>query len=70
MSDSAAAGRRRHSDRRRTRRPYGCAWPDHAYCCDYFFVSEDLGSRVRRLVVNRETAASDHQPILLEIGRE
>ncbi len=48
----------------------GCAWPDRAYCCDYFFVSEDLQSSVRRVLVNQETSASDHQPILLELALE
>lgn len=48
----------------------GCAWPDRAYCCDYFFVSEDLCSSVRQVVVNQETNASDHQPILLELALE
>jgi endonuclease/exonuclease/phosphatase family metal-dependent hydrolase len=38
-----------------------------AYCCDFVFVSEDLGARVRALEVNTETQASDHQPLLLEI---
>jgi len=46
----------------------GCAWPDRAYCCDYFFVSENLCSSVRRVSVNQETNASDHQPILLELA--
>lgn len=48
----------------------GCAWPDRAYCCDYFFVSENLCSRVRHVAVNQETSASDHQPILLELALE
>lgn len=46
----------------------GCYWPDRAYCSDYFFVSEGLGSSVGRVLVNQETTASDHQPILLEIA--
>ena len=48
----------------------GCAWPDRAYCCDYFFVSEDLRDRVRSVAVDQETAASDHQPIALELALE
>ena len=36
--------------------------------CDFVFVSDDLKSRVRRLQVNTETRASDHQPVLLELG--
>ena len=49
---------------------HGCAWPDRAYCCDYFFVSEDLRDRVRSVAVDQETAASDHQPIALKLALE
>jgi len=37
------------------------------YCCDFAFVSENLVPRIRRVAVDRETQASDHQPVLLEI---
>ena len=37
------------------------------YCCDFFFVSEDLVGRVRAVEVDSATRASDHQPVLLEI---
>lgn len=46
---------------------HGCPWPDRAYCCDFFFVTEDLAPRVTRIEVDAETAASDHQPLLLEL---
>ena len=36
--------------------------------CDFMFVSEDLAPRVRRVEVNTQTRASDHQPVLLELG--
>ena len=36
--------------------------------CDFFFVSESVIHRVRNLVVDQQTRASDHQPVLLEIG--
>ena len=36
--------------------------------CDFIFVSEDLAHRVRRVEVNGLTQASDHQPMLLELG--
>lgn len=49
---------------------HGCPWPDHAYCCDYFFVSANLRDGVRGVAVNQETAASDHQPILLDLALE
>ena len=42
-------------------------WPDRPYCCDYFWVSEDLLGSVRRVEVNAETDASDHQPVVLEL---
>ncbi len=47
---------------------HGCPWPDRPYCCDYFFVSQSLQARVRRVEVNQTTDASDHQPILLELA--
>jgi endonuclease/exonuclease/phosphatase family metal-dependent hydrolase len=46
---------------------HGADWPDRAYCCDFFFVTEDLAPRVRALQVGSETAASDHQPVVLEL---
>lgn len=46
---------------------HGAEWPDRAYCCDFFFVTEDLAPRVRELRVLSETAASDHQPVVLEL---
>ncbi len=36
--------------------------------CDFVFVSEDLQSHVRRMDCNVQTKASDHQPVLLELG--
>lgn len=49
---------------------HNCPWPDHAYCCDYFFVSEDLRQCVRSVAINQQTDASDHQPIALELALE
>ena len=37
------------------------------YCCDFAFVSDDVAPRVRRVEVNSQTQASDHQPVLLEL---
>ncbi|MBI5275105.1 MAG: endonuclease/exonuclease/phosphatase family protein [Burkholderiales bacterium] len=42
-------------------------WPDGAQCFDFFFVSQDLAGRVRRVKVDAVTQASDHQPVLLEL---
>lgn len=42
-------------------------WPE-PFACDFVFVTEDLASRVRALRVNLATDASDHQPVLLELG--
>jgi len=36
--------------------------------CDFIFVSADLRSRVRNVRVDQKTQASDHQPVLLEVG--
>lgn len=46
---------------------HGAEWPDHAYCCDFFFVSAELAKTVRELRVDALTPASDHQPVLLEL---
>jgi endonuclease/exonuclease/phosphatase family metal-dependent hydrolase len=47
---------------------HGAEWPDHAFCCDYFFVSEDLAPRLRSVEVVAGTAASDHQPVLITLN--
>lgn len=47
---------------------HGADWPDRAYCCDFFFVSADLAPRVRALEVLADTAASDHQPVVLTLS--
>jgi endonuclease/exonuclease/phosphatase family metal-dependent hydrolase len=38
------------------------------YCCDYVFVSEDIASRLRTVRVDGATQASDHQPVIVELG--
>ncbi len=43
-------------------------WPDEPYCCDFVFVTEDLVPRISSIEVNQFTAASDHQPVLLELA--
>ena len=43
-------------------------WKGREFCCDFICVSEDLVPRVRRVAVDLQTAASDHQPVLLELG--
>jgi endonuclease/exonuclease/phosphatase family metal-dependent hydrolase len=35
--------------------------------CDFFFVSPSLGQRVQSLVVDQETQASDHQPVVINL---
>jgi endonuclease/exonuclease/phosphatase family metal-dependent hydrolase len=37
------------------------------HCCDYVFVTEDLVSRLSRVVYDTETRVSDHQPVLMEL---
>jgi endonuclease/exonuclease/phosphatase family metal-dependent hydrolase len=37
-------------------------------CRDFVFVTEDLAGRVRQMAVDVATAASDHQPVLIEIA--
>lgn len=46
---------------------HGAEWPDRRYCCDFFFVTGDLVDRLGAIRVEAETAASDHQPVVLEI---
>jgi len=36
--------------------------------CDFIFISADLALRVRTVRVDQKTQASDHQPVLLELG--
>lgn len=47
---------------------HGAEWPDRPYCCDYFWISEDLADSVTAVRVLPETNASDHQPVLLELS--
>lgn len=47
---------------------HGAEWPDRAYCCDYFWISEDLAHKVGTVTVLSGTDASDHQPVLLELN--
>ncbi|TFY99378.1 endonuclease [Ramlibacter henchirensis] len=42
-------------------------WQHKASSFDFCFVTEDLAPRVRRLEVDLQTQASDHQPVLLEV---
>jgi len=36
--------------------------------CDFFFVSEDLAGKVRKVEVDATSKASDHQPVVLELA--
>ncbi|RZL90143.1 MAG: endonuclease [Variovorax sp.] len=45
-------------------RTYG---PD-PIACDFVFVSDALAPRVRRVEVDLDTRASDHQPVLIDLG--
>ena len=46
---------------------HGYPWPERPECYDYFFVTEDLAERVKVMDVLSETAASDHQPVVMEL---
>ncbi|MFG3756183.1 hypothetical protein, partial [Klebsiella pneumoniae] len=37
-------------------------------CRDFIFVTEDIANRVVRIAVDVETAASDHQPVVIELA--
>jgi endonuclease/exonuclease/phosphatase family metal-dependent hydrolase len=43
-------------------------WPQGAHARDFFFVSAPLAPRLAALAVDTETAASDHQPLLLTLS--
>jgi endonuclease/exonuclease/phosphatase family metal-dependent hydrolase len=45
-------------------------WKNGADCRDFIFVTENMAGRVRRMQVEGETAASDHQPVLIELADE
>lgn len=38
------------------------------YWCDYVYVTEDLAPRLETIRVDSATRASDHQPVIVEIG--
>jgi endonuclease/exonuclease/phosphatase family metal-dependent hydrolase len=42
-------------------------WADGPDCRDFIFTTEDLTARIRRVEVDSETDASDHQPVLIEL---
>ena len=42
-------------------------WPGPSFACDFVFVTDDIARRVEDVVVNAETDASDHQPVLLSL---
>ena len=42
-------------------------WPD-PFACDFIFATSDLGPRLRTVAVDATTDASDHQPVLVELG--
>lgn len=46
---------------------HGAEWPDRAYCCDFFFVTGDLADQLKGIRVEADTAASDHQPVVLDL---
>jgi endonuclease/exonuclease/phosphatase family metal-dependent hydrolase len=47
---------------------HGFPWPEKANCFDFIFVTEDLAGHISGADVQSETAASDHQPIMLDLA--
>jgi endonuclease/exonuclease/phosphatase family metal-dependent hydrolase len=47
---------------------HGFPWPSTPECFDFFFVTRDLEQRIVSAEVQSETAASDHQPIVLDLA--
>lgn len=42
-------------------------WPQGPFTCDFVFVTPDLVTRLTRCEVDQRSAASDHQPIVVEL---
>jgi endonuclease/exonuclease/phosphatase family metal-dependent hydrolase len=42
-------------------------WVERPSCFDFIFLTEDIAPRLRAHQVNAETAASDHQPVWVEL---
>ncbi len=57
-----------HQPRPPTTGLHGFPWPDKPDCYDFFFVTKDLAPRLTHMEVLSETAASDHQPIVLDLA--
>jgi endonuclease/exonuclease/phosphatase family metal-dependent hydrolase len=47
---------------------HGFPWPGRTDCFDFFFLTEDLAGKINAVDVQSETAASDHQPIVLDLA--
>ncbi|MBI5936478.1 MAG: endonuclease/exonuclease/phosphatase family protein [Betaproteobacteria bacterium] len=43
-------------------------WLDRPSCYDFIYVTEDLAGRLRACEADARTAASDHQPVWIELG--
>ena len=43
-------------------------WPDGAHCRDFAFISQNLKNNINSIMINEETDASDHQPLVLRIA--
>jgi len=42
-------------------------WSEGPHCRDFAFISDNLKSNIANFIVNEETDASDHQPIVLTV---
>jgi len=42
------------------------SWAKTPLCCDFAFVTADLNMRIRDVIVDANSKASDHQPVLVE----
>jgi endonuclease/exonuclease/phosphatase family metal-dependent hydrolase len=42
-------------------------WPKGAFCCDFIYVTEDLCPRVAAVEIDQQSAASDHQAVVLTL---
>jgi endonuclease/exonuclease/phosphatase family metal-dependent hydrolase len=47
---------------------HGKDYAKEPYCCDFVFVTEDLAPRLKSVRVDVDTQASDHQPVVVDVG--
>lgn len=47
---------------------YDREFASEPYCCDFVFVAPELAPRIESVAIDQDTRASDHQPVIVELG--